>query len=143
MKVTPRKAEVAEVVSLLESTDFDSADDLAKAIIKKVGELFSQRDWTCYAWRSSPEDGLVLAWGPLSSDSEVERLAKKVGLAGEHRSIKLYSTGRLLDGIVKGEAGIDKFCTTCNHPLGAHEHPGRAGKCQARGCRCASGVKRK
>lgn len=139
MRVTPRREEVKRVVALLESDDFDSADALAKEIIKEVAACFAEREWYAFAWR---DRGLSLAWGPLSSDSEVQRFAKKAALGGEGRSVKLFSTASMLDRLeAAGKKDRVTHCVTCEHPLGAHEHPTMRGCCAVRGCGCAEAKK--
>ena len=43
MYLTPRKAEIAGVVALLESDEFDTSTGMAAAIIKLVADALSQR----------------------------------------------------------------------------------------------------
>lgn len=135
MRVTPRKDEVAAVVELLESDQYDSANALAKDVIKKVAELFAKRDWYAWVWREHP-DAFQLAFGPLSSESEASRLAKKVGLGGQNMTLHLYSTAAVLSK--HGELPPSLFCTTCGHPDHAHEVPRYNGRCWIKKCGCKS-----
>lgn len=141
MKVTPRKAEVAAVVAVLEDTSFESGADMAKEIIKTVGLLFAERDWYAFAWRDKPVGGLSLAWGPLSSPTEVTRMAAKLAIGGEAQGVKLYSTAAMLATIEEQGKGSSKTCTTCGHPHGTHQHERQVGKCKVRGCRCVTDTK--
>ena len=133
MRVTPRGPEVKAIVELLESDDYDSADALAKAILKRTGELFAEREWYAWVWKESGSD-MQLAWGPVSSESEARKLSSKVGLIGQHMFLPLYSTAALLARLA--EKPTSPFCSTCNHPHHCHEHPKFGGKCAARGCKC-------
>lgn len=137
MRVTPRAAEVKAVVGLLESDQFDSADALAKAVIKQVGELFAERDWYAWVYRESP-DAYYLPWGPFSSDSEAKKFAGKYVdmLAGEHMILKLYSTAALADGVTNGRKQPSMFCAGCNHSLISHQHPKIQPRCAVRSCKC-------
>lgn len=141
MKVSPRKAEVTEIVKLLESDGYDSADALAKDVIKRCAELFAEREWYAYAWRGM---GLSLAWGPLSSETEAKKFAQKTELEGQHAVVKLFSTGSLLSRLAEAESAEERgaFCVTCEHPLGAHEHPKMSGKCAVGGCSCTEARKK-
>lgn len=135
MKLTPRAPEVKAIVDLLESDGYDSAEVLAKDIIKRVGELFAEREWFALAHRDKP-GGLVLAWGPLSSDTEVQRFGKKLALGGEAISVKLYSTAAILDRVESSSAGRAALCTGCHHPIFVHQHEKYGGKCALRDCDC-------
>lgn len=123
------------MVALLESADYDTADALAKDVIKCVAGLFAVREWYAHAWRTGP-GAPVLAWGPLSSDAEVTKFAVKAGLGGENISVKLYSTASMLDRIAESGKGTSKHCSVCTHPLGAHAHPMNSNRCAVRDCTC-------
>lgn len=140
MKVTPRRDEVKAVVEVLESPDYDSAEAMAKDVIKLVATLFAERDWYAFAHRDKP-GSLVLAWGPLSSDAEVKRFGKKMALGGEALSVKLYSTARSLRYADEMDTPPNTECGGCRHPIGLHEHPKTGGACVARGCTCTRVVK--
>jgi hypothetical protein len=132
VKITPRKAEVQQIVSLLESDGYENAEALAKDVLKEAAAIFAGREWHAYAWRTGP-GAPVLAWGPLSSPTEVKKFAEKAALGGEHLCVKLFSTTVMLDRIASAEKGKSKHCSLCTHPLGAHEH---RGGCAVGGCSC-------
>lgn len=135
MRITPRKAEVQEIVKLLESDDYDSADGLAKDVIKRVGELFAEREFYAYAWRAGVGSP-VLAWGPLPSEAEVKKFATRANLGGQHLAVRLFSTEAMLGRVEEASKGKSSHCPSCGHPLGAHEHPRMSNKCAVGGCRC-------
>jgi hypothetical protein len=137
VRITPRKAEVAEVVKLLEDPGYTSADALAKDVMKLVADLFAEREWFAYAWRTG-SGAPVLAWGPFTSDNEARKFADKAALGGEHISVKLYSSASMLDRIAEQGKGKSKHCTTCTHPLGAHEHPANGNRCAVGRCACSN-----
>ncbi|ONI83467.1 hypothetical protein ALI22I_33740 [Saccharothrix sp. ALI-22-I] len=140
MKITPRKNEVAAVVQLLESDGYDSAEALAKDVIKRVAELFADREFYAFVHRFGPGQ-LQIAWGPFTSDAEVVKFANKAKLGGEAMSLKLCSTGAFLARLGKNQIAPSERCATCNHPHGAHEHPTFGGRCAVRGCACKQDVK--
>jgi hypothetical protein len=145
VRVTPRAAEVKAVVQVMEDTGYDTAEAMAKDIIKRVAELFAERDWHAYACRLAGTSGLVLMWGPLSSPTEVQRFASKVGIEGEHREVKLYSTAAML-GRIEDELTVEAkdagTCQSCGHPRGLHLHEKKVGQCQLDGCNCKADIKK-
>ena len=136
MRLTPRGTEVKAIVSLLESDEFDSAEALAKAIIKRTGELLSERDMYAWVYRESPE-AYYLPFGPFTSESEAMRYAGKyVGmLKGQHMILPLYSTTALTERMASYQIP-SAFCSACTHSHMSHEHPRKNGRCAVRGCKC-------
>lgn len=138
MRLTPRGAEVKAIVELLESEQFDSADALAKAILKRIGELFSERDFYAWVYRETP-DAWYLPYGPFTSESEAKKFAGKYvdSLKGQHMILPLFSTQALVDRLAEHKLP-NLFCTnpTCTHQLLSHEHPKKNGRCAVRGCSC-------
>jgi hypothetical protein len=140
VRLTPRREEVKAVVELLESDGYDSADALAKDVIKRVADLFAERDMYAYAFRFAP-GSQVLAWGPLTSETEVKRFATRIGLEGEHLAVRLFSTSAALTRVEENKhtAGKDAvICPKCGHPAGTHRHEKRLGQCQVARCGCKS-----
>ncbi|WP_394615916.1 hypothetical protein JNUCC0626_40335 [Lentzea sp. JNUCC 0626] len=140
MRITPRKDEISAVAELLESDAYDSAEALAKAVIKRVAEVLADREFYAGVHRFGPGQ-LQLAWGPFTSDAEVVKFAKTAALGGEWMSLKLCSTGAFLARREKTLAQPSTHCSTCRHPHGAHEHPKFGGRCAARGCTCKQDTK--
>lgn len=134
MRITPRGNEIKAVVDLLEDDSYDSAQSLAKAIIKRVAEVFAERDWHAWVWRESP-DAFQLAWGPYSSENEAKRASARVGLAGQFMVLPLYSTAALVDRL-SADVIPSYFCEACNHQVLSHQHPKIQPKCAVRGCEC-------
>lgn len=136
MRLTPRGPEVKAIVELLESDDFDSAEALAKAVIKRTAELFEHRDWYAWVYRENP-DAFYLPFGIFPSDSEAKKFAGKYVemLVGEHMILRLHSTGLLVEEMAKHKRP-STACSTCHHQLLSHEHPKIQPKCAVRGCRC-------
>lgn len=136
MKLTPRGNEVKAIMELLESEDFDSAEALAKAVLKRTAELFSERDWCAWVYRESP-DAFYLPYGPFSSEIEAKRFAGKYvdSLKGQHMILPLFSTTELVDRLASHKT-INYFCASCKHQLVSHQHPKIQPKCAVRGCKC-------
>lgn len=136
MRVTPRGTEVKAIAELLDSGDFDSAEAMAKAVIKRVAELLSERDMYAWVYRESPE-AFYLPFGPFTSDSEARKFAGKyVGmLKGQHMILPLYSTAGLTERMNAYKIP-SAFCVTCNHSHISHQHPNKNGRCAVRGCKC-------
>lgn len=141
--LTPRKDEIRRVLEVLESADFESGEDMAKAVIKTVHELFEEREWTALAWRDKPDgSSLSLAWGPFTSDTEATRFMKRLEVGGVAQPVTLYSVAMMEAHIARTAAGKAKFCPNCKHPVGTHLHERKTGTCMAKGCKCKSMTKK-
>ncbi|MDH6462090.1 hypothetical protein M2302_002265 [Micromonospora sp. A200] len=138
MRITPRKDEVAAVVAILESDQYNSADAMAKAVIKEVAELLDMRDWVALTHRFG--DGqLGINWGPFASESEALKLAGKVGINGKFGTVKLHSPGLLLANTVGAKRPTKDFCTDirCMHAAWVHSAVGNSrGACVLESCPC-------
>ncbi|MCG8926619.1 hypothetical protein [Lentzea sp. CC55] len=135
MRITPRKHEVAAIVEVLEDGSHDSAEALAKAVIKRVGEVLADREFYAWVHRFGPGE-LQLAWGPFTSDNEVVKFATQAKLGGESMSLRLCSTGAMTERVKKNKGVPVASCDQCFHLMSAHELPRYGGKCLARGCAC-------
>lgn len=137
--LTPRRDEVRRVMEVLESTDFTSGEEMAKAVIKTVHDLFEEREWTALAWRDKSDGtGLSLAWGPFTSATEAERFAKRLDAGGVARAVPLASVSMMEAHIATTARGKAKFCPNCDHPIGTHLHERRVGHCMVARCKCKS-----
>lgn len=137
MKLTPRGNEYKAVIPLLESDEFASAEALAKAVVKAVYDELIERDWFIHAYRAGPGSPVV-AWGPFSSEKELERFAASLDCGGQHIGRKLFSPAKqarvVAENALVGTKPI--VCDRCGHPAGPHLHDTRMGQCQIRGCSC-------
>jgi hypothetical protein len=136
MRLTPRGTEVKAVVELLESDQFDSADALAKAILKRTAELLAERDFYAWVYRESP-DAFYISHGPFTSENEAKKFAGKYVdmLKGQHMILPLFSTAQFVERLGSHKMA-NYHCTSCKHQLISHEHPKIQPKCAVRGCRC-------
>ncbi|MFI9229011.1 hypothetical protein [Streptomyces rimosus] len=137
MRITPRKEEIDAVKALLEDPDFDSADQMAKALIKEVGEILQMRDWVAlvHTWSDGSRG---LNWAPFGNAAEAEAFAKKVSVAGTGRLVKLHSPGAMLANI-DGKKGWKGYCQhpECGHAPFTHSAASAArGACQIPTCPC-------
>ncbi|MCX2949908.1 hypothetical protein [Lentzea sp. NEAU-D7] len=135
MRITPRKHEVAAIVEVLEDGSYESAEALAKAVIKRVGEVLADREFYAWVHRFGPGE-MQLAWGPFTSDSEVVKFATKAKLGGQSMSLRLCSTGAFTERLKKNPGVPVAACDQCFHLQGAHELARYGGKCSVRGCTC-------
>lgn len=136
MNITPRADEWKPVVALMESGDYDSAPALAKAIVKAVYDEILKRDWFAWVYRF-PSGEPVICRGPFSSEKEVEKYVKKLGIDGEHLILAMGSPHGDLQGDADARTVIaPPMCSWCGHPKYTHDHKGYAGKCACRGCAC-------
>lgn len=138
--LTPRKDEVRRVVEILESSDFETGEAMAKAIIKETYQILLERSWFALLWRTNTATGrdLSLSWGPFTSATEAERFAKKLEIGGTARALPLSSVAMMEAHVARTARGKAKNCPNCDHPIGTHLHERRMGHCMVRGCKCKS-----
>src|SRR5690348_9149006 len=121
MRLTPRKAEVEAVVSILETdNEYDTLESMAKDIIETVYERFLEREWYAYGVQF---DGLSIGYGPFTSANEAGKFRKRLALGLPDGLAKLYSPAGALDRLAEGEDSGKTDCSVCAHPRGLHEHP--------------------
>ena len=127
MSIQPRKAEVAGVVALLESDEFDTSTGMASAIIKLVADVLSQRTTHGVAV-GMPGCKPALAIGPCYSVRDARSIAKDAQEAGmEARIARLSGTGS-----IKAAQALRAFCV-CGHRTEVHVWT----TCTIAGCGCA------
>ncbi len=136
MKLTPRGDEVKAVVAILESDEYDSADKMAKALIKTVADFLDYRDWYALGHRFEG-DSAVVGWGPYASESEAVKVAEKVSLGGIWTVKHLSSPGVLLGNVEGAPPGTKGFCQKCGHAPFMHLIDGSSrGACPLPNCGC-------
>lgn len=131
------------VLEVLESADFESGEDMAKAVIKTVHSLFEEREWTALAWRDKPDgSSLSLAWGPFTSETEATRFVNRLEVGGVAQVVPLYSIAMMQAHVAQTAAGKAKNCPNCDHPVGTHLHERKQGHCMVQRCKCKSLTKK-
>ena len=112
--ITPRREEVAGVVALLESDEFDTSTSMAKAIIKLVADVLSQRTTHGVAV-GMPDMPPALAIGPCYSVRDARSIAKNAQEAGmEARIARLSGSASIKAGEV-----LRTVCV-CGHRVESH-----------------------
>lgn len=138
MRLTPRKEEIDGVKQILENDGYDSADQMAKALIKEVAEMLWMRDWFALVHINGAGNA-GLNWAPFSSPIEALNLAERIGVQGRFGTVKLYSPGVLLAN-AEGKKGWKGYCqdAACGHAPWLHLQAGAGrGKCGLSSCQCA------
>ncbi|MGW1040005.1 hypothetical protein [Streptomyces sp. NPDC002547] len=143
MRITPRSHEIQKIIELLEDPTFDSAEAMAKAVIKEVGDMLQMRDLfvLVHTWHNG---GKGLNYGPFGSVAEGEAWAKKVAIGGHGRIVPLTASGITLANVEGRPDGWPGYCydPQCGHPPYTHSSSGTArGKCQLTTCKCDRFVK--
>ena len=125
--ITPRKEEVAGVVALLESNEFDTSTGMAKEIVKLVADMLSLRTTHGVAV-GMPDCKPALAIGPCYSVRDARTIAKNAQEAGLWARIaRLSGTGS-----IKAAQALRAVCV-CGHRTEAHVWT----TCTIAGCGCA------
>ena len=142
MRITPRKHEIQRIVDLLEDPTFETAEQLAKAVIKEVADQLQMRD--TYALVHTWEDGRKgLNFGAFGSPAEAEAFAKKCSFGGRGKLVPLTSPGVTL-AATWGKENWPGYCFTegCGHPPHMHAIDGASrGKCHLESCPCTKFIK--
>jgi hypothetical protein len=137
VRITPRKHEITAVVDILEDPTFESSEQLAKALIKEVGDILQMRD--LFAMVHTWSDGSKgLNFGPFGSSAEAEAFAKKMSFGGAGKLVPLTSSGVMLANH-DGKAGWPGYCYVegCGHAPWTHATDGASrGKCHLETCKC-------
>ena len=127
MGITPRKDEVEGVVSLLESDEFDDAGEMAKAIIKLVADVLSQRTTHGVAV-GMPGCKPALAVGPFYTVRDARKCVSDAQEAGmEARTHRLSGAGS-----IRAAQALRAVCV-CGHRTESHVWT----TCTIAGCGCA------
>ena len=133
VNITPRKEEVAAVMQLLESGDYATSQDLAKAIIHTVVDLLAGRDAYGVGFGLKTDD-VIVPVGPLYHLTDAKSLQKRYEDCGFRAYI-----APLLSPVPRGTTEPPKStCGVCNHAREFHDFRGcwastkREGRCPCR-----------
>ncbi|MEV5330818.1 hypothetical protein [Streptomyces werraensis] len=143
MRITPRAYEVKKIVDILEDPTFDSPEQMAKAVIKEVGDMLQMRDLyvLVHTWADGSKG---LNMGPFGAVAEAESFAKKMSFGGTGRIVPLTSSGILLANHDGKKDGWPGYCWNpeCGHAPFNHAIDGSSrGKCHRSDCTCTKFVK--
>ncbi|AWY07627.1 hypothetical protein SEA_YOSIF_63 [Streptomyces phage Yosif] len=138
MRFTPRAQEYNRIVEILESSEYDNAKDMAKALIKEMVEILAMRD--TYAGVHVWQDGKKgVNYGPFYSEGDAEKFVQYLGgIGGKLGLVKLYSPGAM-QANYEGKKGWTPWCLDpgCGHAPFTHSMAGPArGKCHLPTCPC-------
>ncbi|MEU3050902.1 hypothetical protein ABZ705_31140 [Streptomyces sp. NPDC006984] len=138
MRLTPRREEIDAVKALLEDDSFESADQMARTLIKEVAGILQMRDWIAlvHTWKDGSRG---LNFAPFGNEAEAKSFATKLAIGGTGRLVKLHSPGVMLANI-DGKKGWKGYCQhpECGHAPFTHSAASAArGTCQIPTCPCA------
>ena len=127
MSITPRKDEVAAVVALLESDQFDTSTSMASAIVKLVADILSLRTTRGVALGMPGSERPALALGPYYTLRDAKRAVTDAQEAGlQARMARLDGTGS-----IKAAQALKQVCV-CGHRTEMHVFV----NCAVTGCAC-------
>jgi hypothetical protein len=119
MRLSPRKAEIEAVTAILTSDEYDSEQDMAKALIKTIAQILSERDTYGVGIGFANSNGLPgygLVVGPYYSRADAQTCMTEAQEAGmEVRGGRLCGT----TSIRSPEARVGG-CGECGHHKELH-----------------------
>ncbi|WP_406192467.1 hypothetical protein OH733_05190 [Streptomyces griseus] len=130
-------------MELLEDPTFDSAEQLAKSVIKEVADMLQMRDMFAlvHTWQDGSKG---LNFGPMGSVAEAEAFAKKMAFGGTGKVVPLTSSGVMLANHEGVKGGYPGYCydPTCGHAPWTHALDGASrGACRIEECKCDRMIK--
>jgi 2,4-dienoyl-CoA reductase-like NADH-dependent reductase (Old Yellow Enzyme family) len=116
MALTPRKNELDAVIGILESDEYETPAEMARAVVKAVGAELSKRDAFGVAI-GLRTDSTRLAHGPYFTILEAKRVAKEA----EARGLVSYIAPLLgaANALTEEVEATHKQCV-CGHPQALH-----------------------
>ena len=116
MALTPRRNELDAVTAILESDEFDSSADMAKALVKTIYAELGKRDGYGVAIGLRTDD-LRIAHGPYATILDAKRVVKEA----EARGLVAYIAPLLgaANALTEEEDSTYRRCT-CGHPEALH-----------------------
>ena len=98
----PKKDERAQVAALLESGEYETAEDMADAVLKTAWDLLCQRQTHTIAIRVDGNPaGPTLLYGPYTDLGSAKRALKTVGSGGQAALFKVLPSGVLDDRLTE------------------------------------------
>lgn len=112
MKLTRRRDEIARMVAILDSDDYDTSEAMAWALLNEAVEIVTNRDLYAVVPQGAP-----CGFGPYATDTEATRAwDKQVGpVAGQNGGYLLPIRPFPPEPVVEGGG-----CRECGHPEWLH-----------------------
>ena len=137
MAITRSKEELARIVGLLESDQYDTAEALAYAVLKEAAEILTAR----HLWAVRPK-GSPVWWGPYYTLTQAEKAwTTQVGpIAGGADGGELARIAPWREEALDTTIEHARDVCTCGHVRGWHTTEGKRAYCGPKtlGCRCAT-----
>lgn len=136
------KAELQQIIDIIESDEYDSAEQMARAIFKQMPLILNQgNSWVGITRIPSPTAFPFELWGIFDNKTTAKSLMKLFD--GNVAILPINGIAALTDREAVAEPPVAKKtdCSTCSHPLYAH-WPGSKQKkqgCLTAGCKCTDG----
>ena len=113
--ISPRRNEVEAVSQILESSEFDTQDQMASAIVKVVAAELAKRDSLGVA-AGFPGEGPVLAVGPFYNAKDVEKYVESAQECGLETRVRRLGSPLPIAPV----EGLKSACTGCEHGVVMH-----------------------
>ena len=127
MAISPRKAEVDAVVTLLESDQFDTSTGMARELIKLVADMLSERDTLGVRLTFPDHSSPGLAVGPFYDKRSAQACLKDAQEVGMDALLaRLSGTGS-----IRAAQALKRACV-CGHKTEMHCF----GVCAVARCAC-------
>lgn len=154
--ITVRKDEVNAVVEILEDESYESAEKMARALLKATFSMLLARDWWIVGTpgpramldRETEEKslaGVPILFGPYPTDGAAMKALKdeSLGLSGTVGIFHVSSpTKQGLKFEEMDNPASKTNCATCGHNRESHDWPRpRIPGCVGKGCTCTRYVK--
>lgn len=115
MSISPRANEVQAVVKIMESQDYDTAEQMAAAIVRAVAAELAKRDSLGVA-AGFPGEGPVLAVGPFYDSRDVQKYVESAQECGLETRVRRLGSPL---PIAPSEAPKSR-CSACPHEPAFH-----------------------
>jgi hypothetical protein len=130
-------AQVKRIVDILNSEDYDSPEQMARAILKEASSIIGETDsWGAITRIPVNNQFPFEVWGPFPDKTQAKKLTTV--FEGAVAFIKMRGTISLDDRerLVAPKSN-DKSCETCDHPQFAHLNGTKTmDGCRVPGCTC-------
>lgn len=133
MAISPRRDEVAAVVALLTSDDYDTSEQMGRDVIKLVADVLSKRDTLGVRVRFHDPASPGLSIGPFYDKRSAQKCVSDAREAGMDAFVaRLSGTGS-----IRAAQALKQVCV-CGHRTEMHV----LGTCAVTKCECGGVDKR-